>query len=52
MRLSKLAHAEADAMRTGNESTWMEIDHQIELTIGEKERALGALKQHRQEHGC
>jgi hypothetical protein len=30
----------------------MEIDRQIETALGEKQRALGALKEHRREHGC
>jgi hypothetical protein len=28
------------------------IDKEIETTIGEKERAMGALLEHRQAHGC
>jgi hypothetical protein len=52
INLADLARAEVDAMRDESENTWLEIDRQIELAIGEKERALGALKQHRHEHGC
>jgi len=28
------------------------LDKQLELTIGEKERAIGALRQHIKEHNC
>jgi hypothetical protein len=30
----------------------MAIDKEIENTLGEKERALGALREHQREHGC
>ena len=52
MRLAALAREEAEAVRTGSENLWMAIDKQIESELGEKERALGALKEHRREHGC
>ena len=29
-----------------------QLDKQLELTIGEKERSLGALRQHIKEHDC
>jgi hypothetical protein len=28
------------------------LDKQLELTVGEKERTLGALRQHLKEHNC
>lgn len=30
----------------------LEVDRLIENKMGEKERAMGALLQHRKEHGC
>ena len=51
-KIAKLARMEADSLRTQTENTWYEIDKQIELAIGEKERAIGALREHRKEHGC
>jgi hypothetical protein len=30
----------------------MQLDRELELAIGEKERLFGALRQHREEHGC
>jgi hypothetical protein len=29
-----------------------QFDHHLELSLGGKERAFGALRQHRLEHGC
>jgi hypothetical protein len=52
LRLSELSRAQAEALIHGSENLVMEIDQQIETTLGEKERALGALKEHRREHGC
>ena len=28
------------------------MDRELELTVGEKERTIGAVRQHIQEHGC
>jgi hypothetical protein len=52
LRLAELAKAEASAIRTQSHSVQLEIDLQIEHYLGEKERALGRLHQHRIEHGC
>jgi hypothetical protein len=51
-RIAKLARTEAEAIREMGNGEWLDIDKQIEAAIGEKERAIGALWQHRQEHGC
>jgi hypothetical protein len=52
MRLAELARRQADALRTGADNLVMALDKEIENTLGEKERTLGALQQHRKEHGC
>ena len=52
MRLADLARHQAEALANGNENLVMALDHQIETVLGEKERSLGALHQHRSEHGC
>ena len=52
MRLSELARKEADAIESRDENEILAIDKDIETTLGNKERALGALHQHRAEHGC
>jgi hypothetical protein len=51
-RLIELARAEKEAIALRAENMIMELDKQIEQTIGEKERSMGALNSHRQEHGC
>jgi hypothetical protein len=52
MELSRLAREEVDVLKTRDEPRWLEIDRLIEKELGEKERALGALREHRHEHGC
>ena len=52
MELADLARQEADVLGRNQNELLMPIDKQIEETLGEKERALGALKQHRNDHGC
>jgi hypothetical protein len=52
VRLADLAHEEAEALKVNGSREWLAIDKEIEFELGEKERALGALKGHRQEHGC
>ena len=42
----------ADTLKSNGTARQAEIDLQIDILIGEKERALGALNQHREEHGC
>lgn len=37
---------------TATENTLRELDKQIELKFGEKERAMGALEHHQHEHEC
>ena len=51
-RIAKLARAGVDVLRDELEEDWLEIDRQIEAAFGEKERSVGALRQHRKEHGC
>lgn len=51
-RLAELAREEIEAINSKDETTWMKIDRQIEATLGEKERTLGALREHRSTHGC
>jgi len=50
--LVQLAHREIEAVKIGAQNTIAAIDKLIENTFGRKERAMGALVQHRREHGC
>jgi hypothetical protein len=51
-RIAELAHAEREALQDRHTNLWVKLDKEIELEIGEKERSIGALNQHRKEHGC
>jgi hypothetical protein len=52
IQISELTRAIADALANGNENTAAEMDKQVDVELGKKERAMGALHQHRKEHGC
>lgn len=52
MEMAALSKEEADVVPMGDRDAIDELDKRIEAKIGEKERSLGALKQHRGEHGC
>jgi len=52
IRLSELARLESEAIASRNENLIIALDQDIENTLGLKERALGALHEHRKEHGC
>jgi hypothetical protein len=51
-QLSVLSRAAKYALGDRNEGLAAQIDQQIEEELGRKERAMGALRQHRTEHGC
>jgi hypothetical protein len=50
--LADLANEEKVAMRSGNHDRADAVDKLIETTIGDKERAIGAYRQHLNDHGC
>jgi hypothetical protein len=52
IRLAELAHAVASALENRNENLAHQIDREIELQLGAKERGMGKLEEHRKEHGC
>lgn len=52
LRLAEMARMQAKALESGNENFVMELDKQVENELGAKERSLGRLRQHREEHGC
>ena len=52
LQLSELTRQQAQALESGNQDMLMKLDHRVEFALGEKERSLGALTQHRKEHGC
>jgi hypothetical protein len=52
LRISELVRAIAQALTDGNENLAADLDKQVDLELGLKERGMGALHQHRNEHGC
>lgn len=52
MRISELSRAAAEAVVNRHENLARELDQELEKELGAKERALGALYEHRNEHGC
>jgi len=51
-RLANVATIQVEMFRAGNHSEFARLDKEIELIVGEKERAIGALRQHSKEHQC
>lgn len=41
-----------ELFRAGDSQKYQHLDKELELTVGEKERAVGALRQHVREHKC
>lgn len=41
-----------ELFRSGDSEKYKHLDKELELTVGEKERAVGALRQHLREHKC
>jgi len=52
LRLAELTHAAAAALENRSENLAHQLDVEIELEMGKKERGMGKLEGHRQEHGC
>jgi hypothetical protein len=52
LRIADLSRDTAAAVASRNENLTRELDVLVEREIGAKERALGALRQHRKDHGC
>lgn len=41
-----------ELFRSDNSEKYKHLDKELELTVGQKERAVGALRQHVREHRC
>ncbi len=52
LRISELTRDIAEAIANRAENLAAELDKQVDLELGLKERAMGALHEHRREHGC
>lgn len=51
-RLSQLTTQQAELLQSGDFHGCKMLDREVELTLGEKERGIGALGQHMTEHRC
>ena len=52
IRSAALTCAATEALAQQNQHLLRQLDRQVDREAGENERALGALRQHREEHGC
>jgi hypothetical protein len=50
--LAQAATLLLELFRNDESERYKHLDKELELTIGEKERAVGALRQHIKEHRC
>jgi hypothetical protein len=50
-KLVTLTGNQLTAFRERDSSAFMHLDKELELTVGHKERSIGALREHRREHG-
>lgn len=51
-KLTELTTRQLEAFQQQDQSTFTNIDKELENTMGEKERSIGAARQHAKEHGC
>ena len=51
-RLAELTQSQLEAFQEDNHELFMHLDKELELTVGHKERTIGALRQHISEHRC
>lgn len=51
-RIVQLTTRQRELFQLPERQISMEVDRDLENTVGEKERLFGALRQHRSEHGC
>lgn len=51
-KVSAIATEQLRAFQENDRDRFKALDKALELTIGEKERRIGALRQHEVDHGC
>ena len=49
-RITQFTTAQLSAFRSDDNAAFMRLDKELEITMGAKERAIGALRQHEREH--
>jgi hypothetical protein len=50
--IAETTDAQLKAFQNSDHNRVMQLDKHLELMVGEKERAIGALRGHMKEHGC
>lgn len=50
--IHELSAKQVETIEQGVSQRFLSMDRQLELAMGEKERAIGALREHDREHGC
>ncbi len=51
-KLHEITARQLAVFEAGDRPKFIQYDEELELTVGEKERVIGALRQHDEEHGC
>jgi hypothetical protein len=51
-KLREVTTLQLEVFRSRNQPEFIQLDKELELTVGEKERRIGALRQHAAEHRC
>ncbi|MBV9573026.1 MAG: hypothetical protein JOY93_03150 [Acidobacteriales bacterium] len=49
--LTSLTRAQSEAFKAGDMDEFTRLDKELENAVGLKERSIGALREHRREHG-
>ena len=49
--LTLLTRDQSEAFKAGDMNRFTGLDKELENTVGRKERCIGALREHRREHG-
>ena len=50
-KIAKLTTAQAESIRAGEESMFERLEDAVQIAVTEKQRAIGALRQHLEGHG-
>jgi hypothetical protein len=51
-KLTELTTAQLQAFLARDQTAFLRLDKELELTVGIKEQTIGALRQHSKEHKC
>ena len=51
-KVASLTKAQLAAFLDNDQAQLMQLDKELELAVGAKERCLGALREHQREHNC